>query len=945
MKVKITQHDREFAHKPTPDDIRVIQRQLKEKTLSIYDLADNVAAGRTFQCGLHSEKYSKTENWIGQQVFVVDFDNKSDCNRIVSFAEALEHSKSMQIPPAFAYFTFSHTEDVPRFRFVWYVTEVIHSLTIHYAITQSLIKVFSDFNIDVVITTKLKTLVFGTHEDSVIHSHYMPTRPDAFIQAAVMLEADAENRHGTRNRERLANELGVLITERGGLAAYTIEPLSSIDSAAAGLQVRSMSEPDDENLHIWEMLNEDGSRTRIHTARVVKRAEYNRNGVLTKRARYDAKGGERINVPFELLINVDKDELIESDPLLRAHLSGEYIPHNLRWILTTNLAFIEGGKKLFWEGVEKRWEIEQRDDPTWLKRWADVWETCGNAKQYNPTNYTNPNYKDEMDKYFPHITDQLGAISLYSLAYRSRFNRVELIAKNDLKPVGVVTRMVEELTDKILAERKPGVYVIRADTGVGKSTIIRSRNIDAVVAAPRHDLIKEYVEAYHKIGRLSVKATPALPDVGETMQSIIDGYYAIGAGDSARRALQNLKTTAEVAKYFDELSDTLSYKGTIVTTHARLPYLNTEHDVVFVDEDIIGALTPTSSVELDSLALLIELMRDFVQGKRGFTDKIDINPRFKLPSVHEIKEDIRQLEGFRKVLDDRPENMLDEIPRLMLNSPDFVEYLVISHKVKNPDAFHGNLLGLLRGSFFLRRVERETGRSVINFGTRFSLPANKTYIIFSATIDREIARMFFGNDLVEYYNTPSVELKQPLLVHLINTSRAALRNTKILNAAMFLVGDMNTITFKDKMDLFDKAVGYYGATSGLNHLAGQDLALLGTPHFTPDVYMLKTALMGYRVNYNDLLFGPQRIEIDGMSTMFPAYYNKTIQHIQLQLIRTELMQAIGRARAVHHNVKIVVLTNFPLAQAEYKYYTRAEIVALAEKHKQRKSVQFVSVEV
>jgi hypothetical protein len=70
----------------------------------------------------------------------------------------------------------------------------------------------------------------------------------------------------------------------------------------------------------------------------------------------------------------------------------------------------------------------------------------------------------------------------------------------------------------------------------------------------------------------------------------------------------------------------------------------------------------------------------------------------------------------------------------------------------------------------------------------------------------------------------------------------------------------------------------------------------------------------------DLEMKYQKIEWNGFRFMFMAYNNKDMREIQLSLIESELVQAIGRARVIRTDAKVEVYSNLPLQVSDKFVY-------------------------
>lgn len=85
----------------------------------------------------------KQENWYMQSLFMIDIDNKKkELPHILSLEEALNICKVNNVLPVFYYYTFSHSEELPRFRLVFMLDKPTMDLNIRNIIMSTLINLF-----------------------------------------------------------------------------------------------------------------------------------------------------------------------------------------------------------------------------------------------------------------------------------------------------------------------------------------------------------------------------------------------------------------------------------------------------------------------------------------------------------------------------------------------------------------------------------------------------------------------------------------------------------------------------------------------------------------------------------------------------------------------------------------------------------------------------------
>lgn len=110
-------------------------------------------------------KGTKAEDFVEQQVFMVDIDNKNTDVPLLTVEEAISICEKNHLPLAFYYYSFSHTEKIPKFRFVFVMDEVIRDTNIRLMIIQGLIALFKQADTS---CTNADRLFFGTNKKAVI---------------------------------------------------------------------------------------------------------------------------------------------------------------------------------------------------------------------------------------------------------------------------------------------------------------------------------------------------------------------------------------------------------------------------------------------------------------------------------------------------------------------------------------------------------------------------------------------------------------------------------------------------------------------------------------------------------------------------------------------------------------------------------------------------------
>lgn len=124
--------------KPSKKEIAKISNSLYTYDMEYTKLAHEVGErGCTFSPAIYNGKRKK-DNYIGQQLIALDFDNG------VSFAEIKNRAEHYRLPILFAYKTFSYTEEHEKFRIVFALSGVIEDLFTSEAVILMFMKIFKE---------------------------------------------------------------------------------------------------------------------------------------------------------------------------------------------------------------------------------------------------------------------------------------------------------------------------------------------------------------------------------------------------------------------------------------------------------------------------------------------------------------------------------------------------------------------------------------------------------------------------------------------------------------------------------------------------------------------------------------------------------------------------------------------------------------------------------
>lgn len=137
-KYEVSFNNKRYNSKPAGNEIGKISNGLYTISIDFKKLAYEVGErGCTFSPAVYDGKRRK-ENYIGQQLIGLDFDNG------VTFAEIKERAEHYRLPILFAYKTFSYTEEHEKFRVIFALTDAITDSFTGETATSMFMKIFGE---------------------------------------------------------------------------------------------------------------------------------------------------------------------------------------------------------------------------------------------------------------------------------------------------------------------------------------------------------------------------------------------------------------------------------------------------------------------------------------------------------------------------------------------------------------------------------------------------------------------------------------------------------------------------------------------------------------------------------------------------------------------------------------------------------------------------------
>jgi hypothetical protein len=196
------------------------------------------------------------------------------------------------------------------------------------------------------------------------------------------------------------------------------------------------------------------------------------------------------------------------------------------------------------------------------------------------------------------------------------------------------------------------------------------------------------------------------------------------------------------------------------------------------------------------------------------------------------------------------------------------------------------------------------------------------YIVLSATANETLYRQLFGERL-EFMDLSGTETRGRCIVHNSRgySKRSIAGDVKGFAEQVRMDRDKYgfdcVITHQAFVDALNKAdipvAGHFGALEGLDRLGGRDIAIYGTPHPPECVYQLYAHILNIPCRNGDIAFDWREV-IRGEFEFQMQLCSEipVLQELQLWMIESELAQAVGRARLIHHDNLVHLFSSMPV---------------------------------
>lgn len=560
----------------------------------------------------------------------------------------------------------------------------------------------------------------------------------------------------------------------------------------------------------------------------------------------------------ENTINWGEDR--EKVKILDEFLSGTWLTHPQILGLATNLKYIEGGLK------------KMRNTMRYFNGMGVTNYTDDSDSVITYVN--NSNYKPQLIKSFSPY-DEDGDLHDIVSAIKNVHGFIKILDRPEKLKLEPTKKVFDKKFNEVLRNSDTNtVYIYALPTAFGKTHKITEVE-KVIIALPTHDLKNEVG------GRMSVDyiLTPDSIVFSDTLtNSRIKSLYKVGLPTKAMglirgiadgRFYSNVSDKTLAMQYIHQLESCGDATKTVITTHKRITNGDSfPHDTIIYDEDPLNSLVEIKKTTIQDISSLF----------------------FQYEPIKKVREYLVSLS-----------NDIYKTPSFSIDMDEMIEKCSVV-------GINSNVFEFFNNTYFIKYNDQ------IHYVLKKPFPQNKKIIIMSATISPEIYSKLYPEINFETLDIRDVEQVGHVKQYTNKSfSRDSLMSYKKIENLISEIGDSKVITFKDFRDFFPTAEQdlYFGNCSGSDKLKGQNITIVGTPHRSNIEYFLLGKLMGIDFDIHNSPMNFQKIVRNGFEFMFNCFDNEELRMIQLSLIESELIQAIGRGRALIEPCLITVYSNFP----------------------------------
>lgn len=618
-------------------------------------------------------------------------------------------------------------------------------------------------------------------------------------------------------------------------------------------------------------------------------------------------------------LRFDSNKLLERCQLYNDFVNGKKLEHNEIYHLSCNLYEFKGYSTIL-EDTLKKFSYNN---------WANKYNTYATAleKRYTPSRC------ESKCKFFNECQNPLNIKEKY---YEKEGSIVHLYEEKllTLEQAQVQLSKVPNLIRNLTTN---DVLCVKAVTGLGKTEMLNQlANENIIIGVTNHKLGEETYNRLKKSNPNILYVRPLNTSKMPThLKNEIEKYYELGLAtdvkflvfeEVAKLEEAYEKNGTEFPEYYEHMQEYIKSlelipkAETMLLTHHRISYgtTNTNIDTIILDEDFLKAFVKYSSREYADIRLELDYFREWL-------DKI-IDPKLK------VDTDIfkNKVDDFLHLINtNREKGTWFENPMRVTMELKDTRKLLTRYIKETKDRLNMDLFKVFRAEYVALK------KDFIHTANGENIKELQDYkvVIMSATLDDEIHTQFLlkylYNKNIMYKSVANTELVGEVICDcsyshsresfLKPTKKSSAKVDKILNSNEY----KHIITFKSNGILDVKPYGkekvaWFGACEGIDEYKGTNICVIGTPHTNSAYYEALGVLLSGKSPMSNT-WKVKEVEKYGYRFPLNTYEleeDSLFTRIQLYCLYSELIQAVGRARALRYNCEVYVHSALPLPNAK-----------------------------
>ena len=881
---------RTFSSKPTDKDYGTFTNYVRGNPPVFVDVdtfVEHICKGCIFSPAVYKPGQKSRNGWAAQQLIVIDLDHTT-----MNLDELHTYFAERDLAPNLIYASWRCTPETPKYHVCFVLDGVMTDIRI-FSLIMSIVKELCPEADPKVLLPHAN--VNGSHANSILYSDFTRQTPLMDLINNFLVRQHAKDptnfpkwldtfcaKHYLYRLDNVIDMAAAPLVEGVSFCLFdflyhdttlyysmcsSYNTMSNTGFSTVTFPVIEIRIP----FHIDEttMYLTAPSFPDVRCKEVVKTKSINRD-------QYTAIGEESI------------EELSQNCQLFREFISGETrLNHHQRFGLQTNIAHSRDGLKWMKVGLNTRSDYDAYAEKKTVNEFKYI-----ERSQYSPMKCVN------IDCPYYFSCQRNGYCPIHQI--RPKRHSIRQIADPPSQKSLTDTRqLLKDTLVDIYACADNNVHVIACDTGVGKTEAFLSLPLkNTCVAFPTHQLKDEALTRAFSKALPGIFDWPKRPVLPEPYEKLLRHYESIDLGMTFT-LMQHVGLNVFGDQYYyndyREAVFDVTKASLIFGTHDKIFTLNNPNiNTYIIDEDISARLFDNSVVRAKDISFLL---RQLCANK------------------------CKTFEPMIELLDkaDRASSRTPTLNTAKIDMNTWVEQIRIhSARLTSP------VVSLATCDAFLKNSSGD-----IVTARKRTLKPDAKYIVFSATANEAVYRMLFG-DRLRFIDLRNTQTRGTVyLHHRYSYTKHCIERIGVNTFVQNVVQDQKEfgfegiITHKEYVQerngdyfLLDspvKVFTWFGNLEGLNAFRGKNLAIYGVPHQPEEVYQL-TALLATG-EYNESFCHPLRemvIKRNEWEFTMVSSPDETIRDIQLHMIESQLIQAVGRSRHVTEPCDVHLFGNFPL---------------------------------